>query len=87
VAVVLCRGESSVKLGDLEEQFAANVASFDHPMRKRSILERKLMDGRYVDQSSVKLLTYKSFPLALLSVPHPGCSFPPTVRQPKAIAD
>jgi hypothetical protein len=57
VAVVLCRGESSVKLGDLEEQFAANVASFDHPMRKRSILEWKLMDGRYVDQSSVNLVT------------------------------
>jgi hypothetical protein len=46
-----------VAVGDLEEQFAVNVTSFDHPIRKRSILEWKLMDGRYVDQSSVNLLT------------------------------
>ena len=44
---------SSVKLGDLKNQFSADMASVDHLMCKSSVLQQKHMDGRYVDQASI----------------------------------
>jgi hypothetical protein len=44
---------SSAKLGDLEHQFSADVASVDHLMPKPSLLQRKHIDGRHVDQATI----------------------------------
>ena len=44
---------SSRKLGDLENQFPADMSSLDHPMRARCVFQRKYVNRRYVDQSTV----------------------------------
>jgi hypothetical protein len=48
---------ASAKLGDLEDQFSADVASVDHPMPKGSLLQRKHFDRRYVDQATINQMS------------------------------
>jgi hypothetical protein len=52
-AVVVLPRRLIVKLGGPEEQFSSDVASVDHAMRKRSVLQQKHMDGRHVDQATI----------------------------------
>jgi hypothetical protein len=44
---------SSAKFGDLENQFSADMASLDHPMRSGSVFRWKHVNRRYADQSSI----------------------------------
>jgi hypothetical protein len=48
---------SSAKLGDLENQFSADMTSVDHPMPKASLLQRKHFDRRQVDQAAINQMS------------------------------
>ena len=44
---------SSGKLGDLEDQFSADVTGVYHLMCAGSVLQRKHIDGRYANQATI----------------------------------